>query len=201
MTCAITILTENFSDWETALINSTGRGYYGFDTRFATSGGTQVTSSGGMIVTPHLAIEAIQLDELDLLIICGGTVWQTDQAPNITDLVIAAHERNIILAGICDGTRVLAQSGVLDNLRHTSNSAENLSKLNYGGAAYYQDVPYAIADKRVITAPGTAPVSFMAEILYTLGIGDENLKAYLAMHAAEHRRPAWILGTSVVGVS
>ncbi|MEF9674439.1 DJ-1/PfpI family protein [Pseudomonas sp. PCH446] len=80
MTRAITVLTENFSDWETALINSTGRAYYGFDTRFATSGGTQVTSSGGMIVTPHLALEAIQLDELDLLIVCGGTLWQTDQA-------------------------------------------------------------------------------------------------------------------------
>lgn len=190
MTRAITIITENFSDWETALINSAGRAYYGFDTRFATPKGISVTSSGGMIVTPHLALEAIQLDELDLLIICGGTIWQTDQAPNVAALVAAAYERNIIVAGICDGTRVLAQSGVLDNLRHTSNSAENLSNLNYGGATYYQDVPYAVADKRVVTAPGTAPVSFMAEILCTLCIGDENLKAYLAMHAAEHRQPA-----------
>jgi len=190
MTRAITILTENFSDWETALINSAGRSYFGFDTRFAAPNGTPVTSSGGMIVTPHLAIEAIQLDELDLLIVCGGTIWQTDQAPSITTLVAAAHERNIIVAGICDGTRVLAQSGVLDNVRHTSNSAENLSGINYGGAAYYLDVPYAVADQRVITAPGTAPVSFMAEILRTLGINDANLNAYVAMHAAEHSKSA-----------
>lgn len=190
MTRAITILTENFSDWETALLNSAGRAYYGFDTRFATPNGTPVTSSGGMVVSPHLALEAIQLDALDLLIVCGGTIWQTDQAPNIAALVAAAHERNIIVAGICDGTRVLAQSGVLDHLRHTSNSAENLAELNYGGAAFYQDVPYAVADQRVVTAPGTAPVSFMAEILHTLGISDENLNAYLAMHAAEHSKPA-----------
>lgn len=190
MTRAITILTENFSDWETALINSTGRAYYGFDTRFATPNGALVTSSGGMIVTPHLALETILLDELDLLIVCGGTIWKTDLPPNIVALVAAAHERNIVVAGICDGTRVLAQSGVLDNLRHTSNSAENLSELNYGGAAYYQDVPYAVADQRVVTAPGTAPVSFMAEILRTLGISDENLNAYLAMHAAEHSKSA-----------
>jgi hypothetical protein len=78
---------------------------------------------------------------------------------------------------------------VLDAVRHTSNSAENLLSLNYGGAQYYQDVPYAIADRRVITAPGTAPVSFMAAILRTLDLGDENLNAYLAMHAAEHRKP------------
>ncbi|WP_236903667.1 DJ-1/PfpI family protein [Cupriavidus malaysiensis] len=190
MTRAITILTEDFSDWETALINSTGRAYYGFDTRFATPDGAAVTSSGGMIVTPHLALEGILLDELDLLVVCGGTIWKTDMAPDIAALVAAAHERNIVVAGICDGTRVLAQAGVLDNLRHTSNSAENLSELNYRGASHYQDVPYAVADQRVVTAPGTAPVSFMAEILRTLGISDGNLKAYLAMHAAEHRKPA-----------
>ncbi len=189
MTRVMTILTENFSDWETALINSAGRCYYGFDTRFATPDGISVTSSGGMIVSPHLAIAAIRPDEIDLLIICGGTIWQTEQAPDVTALVAAAYQNNVIVAGICDGTRVLAQSGVLDSVRHTSNSAENLSNLNYGGALYYQDVPYAVADRRVITAPGTAPVSFMAEILHTLAIGDENLDAYLAMHAAEHSKP------------
>ena len=186
---AITLLTENFSDWETALINSTGRGYYGFDCRFATPGGAEVTSSGGMLVSPHLAIETIELDEVDLLIVCGGTIWQTAQAPDITALVAAAYQSNAIVAGICDGTRILAQAGVLDAVRHTSNSAGNLSGLNYGGAAYYQDVPYAVADRRVVTAPGTAPVSFMAAILRTLGLGDENLNAYLAMHASEHRKP------------
>ncbi len=43
---------------------------------------------------------------------------------------------------------------------------------------------------RVVTAPATAPVSFMAETLRALGIGDANLDVYVAMHAAEHRRAA-----------
>ena len=34
---AITILTEQFADWETGLFNATARLYYNFDTRFATS--------------------------------------------------------------------------------------------------------------------------------------------------------------------
>ncbi|MEC5318766.1 DJ-1/PfpI family protein [Brenneria populi subsp. brevivirga] len=189
MAKAITIITENFSDWETALINSTCRSYYGFDTRFASPSGAPVTSSGGMKVTPHMAIESIQLDDLDLLILCGGTAWRSGYAPNIDRLVAEAHKKHIVVAGICDGTRVLARAGVLNALRHTSNSAENLSELNYGGAAYYQNVPYAVADRRVVTAPGSAPVSFMAEILGALGIRDEKLDAYLAMHAAEHDKP------------
>ena len=186
MTRAITILTENFADWETALLNSTARLYYGFYTHFATPGGRPVTSSGGMLVTPQLALEAISLDELDLLMVCGGSSWQTPQAPDVAPLLRAARASDVVLAGICDGTRVLAQAGVLDNVRHTSNSAANLAGTGYAGAALYQDVPWAVADQRIITAPGTAPVSFAREVLRSLGIADDNLASYLAMHGAEH---------------
>lgn len=183
---AVTILTENFSDWETALINSAGRNYYGFETRFASPGGQMVTSSGGLMVTPHMAIEDISLDHLDLLIICGGTIWRSKEAPDIRELVINACHQNIVVAGICDGTRVLAQAGLLDTRQHTSNSADNLLDLHYGGADYYQDVPWAVTGQRVITAPGTAPVSLMVEILRSFNLYDDNIKAYQAMHKAEH---------------
>ena len=188
MTRAITILTENFADWETALLNSTARLYYGFYTQFATPGGLAVTSSGGMLVTPQLALDDIVLDELDLLMVCGGSAWQSGKAPDVSALLRAARARNVVLAGICDGTRVLAQAGVLDNVRHTSNCAGNLADTGYAGAALYQDVPWAVADQRVITAPGTAPVSFTAQVLRSLGIDDDNLAGYLAMHGAEHGR-------------
>ena len=186
MTRAITILTENFADWETALLNSTARLYYGFYTQFATPGGMPVTSSGGMLVTPQLALEDIVLDELDLLMVCGGSYWQSGKAPDLSPLLRAARDNNIVLAGICDGTRVLAQAGVLDTVRHTSNSADNLLQTGYAGAALYQDVPWAVADQRIVTAPGTAPVTFTREVLRALGIADDNLTAYLAMHGSEH---------------
>ena len=186
MTRAITILTENFADWETALINSTARLYYGFYTQFATPGGLPVTSSGGMLVTPQLALEEIVLDELDLLMVCGGSHWQSGKAPDLGPLLRAARDNNTVLAGICDGTRVLAQAGVLDTVRHTSNSADNVLQTGYAGAALYQDVPWAVADQRIVTAPGTAPVSFTREVLRSLGIDDDNLMAYLTMHGAEH---------------
>nr|WP_314634115.1 type 1 glutamine amidotransferase family protein [uncultured Janthinobacterium sp.] len=187
---AITILTENFADWETALLNSTARLYYGFYTQFAAPGGLPVTSSGGMLVTPQLALDDIALDGLDLLMVCGGSSWQSGKAPDLAPLLRAARASGVVLAGICDGTRVLAQAGVLDNVRHTSNAASNLADTGYAGAALYQDVPWAVADGGVITAPGTAPVSFTAEVLRALGIDDDNLAGYLAMHGAEHGKRA-----------
>ncbi|MEG1326255.1 MAG: DJ-1/PfpI family protein, partial [Janthinobacterium sp.] len=158
----------------------------GFYTQFATPGGLPVTSSGGMLVTPQLALEELNLDDLDLLMVCGGSHWQSGKAPDLGPLLRAARDKGVVLAGICDGTRVLAQSGVLDTVRHTSNGAANLMDTGYAGAALYQDVPWAVADQRVISAPGTAPVSFTREVLRTLGIDDDNLTAYLAMHGAEH---------------
>ncbi|KTC36637.1 glutamine amidotransferase [Pseudomonas sp. ABAC61] len=165
---AITLVTEDFADWETTLINATARAYYGFECRYASPGGANVTSMGGMRVMPDLALEDIDLGQLDLLMICGGTLWQSSQAPVIDDL--------------------LRQAGILDRLKHTSNSAANLLAVNYGGAAHYQDVPHAVADQRVVTAPGSAPVSFMEQILRTLGIDDQNLRDYIALHAAQHRQ-------------
>ncbi|MGC5702657.1 glutamine amidotransferase [Pseudomonas sp. NFXW11] len=188
MTRAITLICDNFADWETALLNATGRAYYGFDCRYASPQGLAVTSMGGLRVTPDLALEEIRLEQVDLLLVCGGTTWQSDQAPDIRGLLQAARERNIVIAGICDGTRELARAGLLDHVRHTSNSAANLLALNYAGAAHYQDVPYAVADQRVVTAPGSAPVSFMQQVLAALGIDDDNLKAYIELHAAEHRQ-------------
>lgn len=187
---AITILTDNFADWETALFNATARLYYGFDTSFATPDGKPVTSSAGMLVTPQQAIHDIDLRELDVLLLCGGSAWQDARCAGLIDSLLpilqAAHERGVVLAGICDGTRVLAQAGLLNHVRHTSNSADNLAVPGYAGAALYQQVPHAVADGKIVTAPGTAPVSLARATLGALGIADPELHAYLQLHAAEH---------------
>lgn len=188
---AITILTDNFADWETALFNATARLYYGFYTAFATPGGRPVTSAAGMLVTPQHAIDDIDLRELDALLVCGGPAWQDDSsAPliaSLAPLLQAAHERGVVVAGICDGTRVLAQAGLLDHVSHTSNTADNLKLPGYHGSAHYQDVPHAVSDRGVVTAPGTAPVSMTAAVLQALGIADPQLDAYLRLHATEHQ--------------
>lgn len=186
MTTIVTILTPGFADWETALLNATAHSYYGITTRFASPGGQPVISSGGMTVNPDLAIDAIDPAALDALVVCGGTAWAKPGAPDLSDLLQRTHAAGKTVAGICDATRVLALSGLLDAVDHTSNSAENLTGTAYAGAAHYQDVPHAVVAQRIVTAPGTAPVSFMAGVLQTLGHADDDLKFYMKMHADEH---------------
>jgi putative intracellular protease/amidase len=182
----VTLLAEGFADWETALLNAVARGFYGAETVFATPDGKPVTSAGGMKVTPDLAMEDIDTSKLDALIICGGTIWQSDNPPNITALVKAARQNGKLIGGICDGTMALARTGLLDQIDHTSNGEGYLDPTGYKGKSRYKNVPHALRSDTVVTAPATAPVTFMAEIMRGIGLADDNLEFYLGMDAAEH---------------
>ncbi len=187
----VTILTEGFADWETGLLNGAARSFYGIETQFATPGGKPVRSTGGMKVAADVALEDIDVDALDALIVCGGTAWQQPGAPDLQALLAAAEAKGKVIGAICDGTVAAARAGLLDSIAHTSNGAGYLDNTGYAGKARYRDVPHAVVDGRIVTAPGTAPVSFMAEIMRVMGSGGEELGFYLGLHAAQHAgRPA-----------
>lgn len=182
----VTILAPGFADWETALLNAAARGYYGLDTHFATPGGTPVVSSGGMQVTPDMAVEDIDADDIDALIVCGGSAWTGENAPDVSKALREARDAGKTVAAICDGTLALARAGLLDDVEHTSNSPDNLPPSGYKGAEHYKDQPQAVVDGRIVTAPGTAPVSFMRGVMRTLGFENDELKFYAGLYAKEH---------------
>ena len=187
MTRITTILTEGFADWETALLNAAGRSYYGFATEFVSPLGAPVTSSGGMRVLTDGAVEDLSLEGLDALVVCGGTSWTAAHAPDIASVLLAARSKGVLIGGICDGVLALARAGLLDDVPHTGNGAEAVAASGYGGAAYYREQPEACLAGRIITAPGTSPVSFCGELFRSLGVGGPDLDYYLALYGREHR--------------
>lgn len=187
MTTIVTILTEGYADWETALLNAGARSYYGVETRFATPGGTPVSSAGGLRVTPDLAVEEIDIAAIDALVVNGGAAWSQAEAPDVGAKLREAAAAGKTVAGICDGTLALARAGLLDEVEHTSNSPENLLPTGYKGTAHYRDQPQAVVAGKIVTAAGTSPVSFMGGVLETLGLRDGNLDFYLGMYGAEHQ--------------
>jgi len=182
-----TYYTQGFADWETTFLNAVARGFYGVTTLAATPDGAPVTSMGGLVVTPDCAAEALDMDAIDALVICGGTIWVTPQAPDIAALAQAAHRAGKLVAGICDGTLALARTGLLDNVAHTGSGKEHLATTGYGGTALYREAPGAVADGSIITAASTAPVDFMVNVLEALNLGDAQLRHYAGLHAAQHR--------------
>jgi putative intracellular protease/amidase len=186
MTKLVTILTEGFADWETALINAVGRSFYGFETVFATPGGTPVRSSGGMQVTPDLAVEDIDSNAFDALLVCGGGIWETDAAPDLTELLRRTHDAGKVVGAICAATLQLASARLLDNRPHTSNMPGFLDTTGYRGAAHYRAGAEAVVADRIVTAAGTSPVSFTQKVMEALGLADDNLAYYINLHAAQH---------------
>ena len=187
MTTLLTILTPGFADWETALLNAGAREYYRLDTRFATPGGEPVTSAGGLSVAPQLAVEEVDPSDYDALLVNGGSIWQQPDAPDLTRLLQSAHAAGAVIGGICDGVIPMARAGLLDDRRHTANGPESLPDTGYGGGAYFVGSPRAVLDRGIITAPGTAPVSFMGAVLEALGLRTGDLDFYLGLYAAEHQ--------------
>jgi len=191
MTTIVTILTDRYADWECALIMAVGRSYYGLSVLTASPGGGPLTSAGGLTVTPDMDLKDIDPHATKALLVNGGEAWLGSDAPDIASLLRAAHAAGGIVAGICAGTIPLAGAGLLDNVAHTGNSAKELAAVpGYCGAVHYADSPSAVSDGRIVTAPGTAPVSFMERILDGLGQGGDELAWYVGRHAAEHRPAA-----------
>ena len=179
------LLTEGFADWETSLISAPGRAWFGVDVRLTSPDGGNVTSMGGLTAC-NLAPFQPQGDEV--IVICGGTIWETAAAPDISKPLKAAHDRGQPVAAICGGTLALARAGLLQDVAHTSNAVEFLKAHvpAYAGEAHCQTSTRAVEDRGIISAPGTAPASFAALVLAAAGLSAADLQQLQGALAAEH---------------
>lgn len=186
MTTLTAILTENFADWELAPLAAAARGYSDIEVVTATPEGRPVTSMGGLRVMPDMAIDEIGLMAIDALVVIGGTVWDTPDAPDLSRLLTDAHREGKLIGAICGGTRALARSGLIDAIPHTSNDSRYLADAEgYNGHSYFVASSAALRCGRIVTASGMAPISFMRTIITALGKGGGELDYYAAMFGAE----------------
>jgi putative intracellular protease/amidase len=187
VTTIATLITNGFADAEIATLQAAARGYYGLSTVIVSPDGGPVVSAGGLRVLPDAALGALDPAAVDALVVCGGTVWTSGDAPDIADALRAFRAEGKVVAVICDAVMALAASGLIDGTPHTGNSAEQLAATGYAGGPQFVATPAAVAADGIVTAPGTAPVSFMAEVLRSLGKGGPDLDFYLGLLAAEHQ--------------
>jgi len=182
------LLVQGFADWEYALVGGTGGPFYGLDIQYFTPVTGEVCSQGGLTATVTQDLETLEKWKPDAIVVVGGMIWETGEAPDISSVLKAQHARGAVVAGICGGTLALARAGLLNDVHHTSNAPDFLGQNadGYKGAERYVSSLSAILEDRVITAPGTAPVSFTAAIFEGVGLDQEKVAQFKAMLAAEH---------------
>jgi putative intracellular protease/amidase len=135
-----------------------------------------VHSIGGLRVLPDYSLEAVP-EEYEALILIGGTNWRTSESKKIVPLVEAALQKGKLVAGICDGSVFLAKHGFLNEVRHTSNSLEDLREYaanEYTNAQGYVEEP-AVLDGNIITANGTSPLEFARLVFTKLHLDSEQM--------------------------
>jgi putative intracellular protease/amidase len=128
-----------------------------------------ISTMGGIRIEPDLTLDSISPENSAMLILPGGSTWDTGQNTEAVDAAGTFLNSGVPVAAICGATAGLARGGLLDHRRHTSNSCEYLNATQYRGMALYEDA-LAVTDDNVITASGIAPVDFARDIFRCLGL-------------------------------
>lgn len=166
---------DTLADWETglALAHINNGSHHREPGRFRTATVAErpgeVTTMGGVRITPDVLLADLSPAGSAMLILPGADTWNSGGNAAFARKAREFLDAGVPVAAICGATGGLAAEGLLDSRRHTSNAAAYLAATGYGGAARYVEEP-AVTDGDLITASGTAPAPFAREILARLGV-------------------------------
>lgn len=160
----------------------------------------KIKTMGGIEITPDIDVDNMNLQDGDLIILPGANSWQSGNNQKIIDKVKENINKNIIVAAICGATFALADNGILDNKKHTSNDKEYLKSVckNYKGENFYENKPAAV-DGNLITANGIAPLEFTFEVIKKINImKNETITAWYNLYKTQEPKYFFELMGSLV---
>jgi putative intracellular protease/amidase len=162
------LLVPGYADWELAFalpeIRKSGR----FEVVTVGLALEPVTSMGGVRALPELLWRDVDASDAALLLLPGSERWEQPIDGAVLELLRGWRAP---LGAICGATIALAEAGLLDRRRHTSNLPGYLERHapGYRGQAHYV-AELCVADDGVVTASGAGPVEFARELLRLLSI-------------------------------
>ncbi|MDO9045676.1 MAG: type 1 glutamine amidotransferase family protein [Methanobacteriaceae archaeon] len=160
-----------------------------------------ITTMGGIKITPDETIDNIKFEEDDLLILPGADTWTEEKNKKIIDIVSRIINEKVIIAAVCGATIALANKGILNNRKHTSNDLEVLKMFcpEYTGENFYLNQA-AVTDDNLITASGLAPLEFSYEVLKRTNLmKTETLEAWYQLYKTNEPKYFYALMESLEG--
>lgn len=145
---------------------------------------TPITTMDGFIVTPHIRLDDIPVDEIGCLVITGGppeTLYQHPRWNVLKQVIIRLKEEGKLVCGICGGVFPLVASGILDgksfagDLRDYKAHPEMLEQVEYTEAAM-------MINGNVVTAKDNAEIEFAVKLAELSGFykSEEEMRQTLA---------------------
>ena len=181
---------NTMSDWEWGFITAelnTGRFFRNHGTNVPVTAIANtldpVRTMGNITVVPDQRLDETVFNDDDILILPGAETWLTPEHDPVLSAADALLKRGVTVAAICGASEALANKGMLNTRRHTSNGLSHLEQIcpKYTGRGYYADEP-AVSDGNLITASGAAPIDFTYLILKKIGVcKPETVEAWKAL--------------------
>jgi putative intracellular protease/amidase len=134
-----------------------------------------IHTMGGLTVIPDCLIDDIAVKETSVLLLPGADTWSDPKHSAIIKQASELLSLGAIVGAICGATVALANFGLLDNRRHTSNGRGFLEMFSpaYNGQDLYVDKP-SVADNNLITANPTGALLWAKQIIEHLGVFQAN---------------------------
>ena len=98
------LLNNDFADWEAGFLTASVRDFFDTDVLYFSPDGKKVKSEGGLTVKPDGAFDDVTPEKHRAIVVCGSGAWQRKEAPDITPLLNAAIDQNVLVGAICAGT-------------------------------------------------------------------------------------------------
>jgi putative intracellular protease/amidase len=171
------LVFDGFADWEPAYALAELRRSGNRHVRVVSFDAASVTSMGGLRIVPDGALSNVEPDQIGLLLLPGGDMWEAGSYPQgiLGALMQELIARKTPIAAICGATFALGRAGLLNDRRHTSTVPGDLAVIgpDYRGAEHYTSA-LAVSDRGVITASGLGSVEFARAIFSALQIFSES---------------------------
>lgn len=176
----LVVLISEFADWESAFITASLNGGLADADPDGNAKPKYCVKTLGLTKEPALSFGGLKtIIDYDIssypkdyaaVILIGGTSWKTEKVNALIPLVEEALANDKVVGAICDASLFLGINGLLNDVKHTSNTVEALKE--YPNTKYANEENYfhqqAVADKNIVTANGTATLEFTRELLTLL---------------------------------
>ncbi|MDN3222187.1 GlxA family transcriptional regulator [Pseudomonas nunensis] len=150
----------------------------------------EVISDLGLVIRPDARFDGAAIQDLDLLVICGGYRTELKASDELIHLLRGAAEHGVILSGLWNGAWFLGSAGLLDGYRCAIHPEHRPALAEIAKAAQVTSEPYVI-DRDRLTASSPSGAFHMA-LDWIKGLHDkalvEGIEDILAFEESRYRR-------------
>ena len=161
-----------------------------FGSRTFGLGDGEVISDLGLVIRPDQALHCSAMQDLDLLVICGGYRTELKASDELLQVLRTAAEQGVCLAGLWNGAWFLGRAGLLDGYRCAIHPEHRPALAEISRSTQVSSEPYVIdRDRLTASSPSGA---FHMVLDWIKGLHDkalvEGIEDILAFEESRYRR-------------